>query len=128
MKIFDLTLPERYIMSLNEADTETLIKEADTEHLRLEKEIDETIWPDTPYLNSDGQPARGIWPSEFSYEPVLYRDAIAANPKLERDLYKAADLVKQVAKVKAIAGAARVRRAQITNEQAEQEYYGGYLT
>lgn len=111
-KIFDISLPEKYIAELSEDDINLLIEEAETEHVRLEREIDALIWKDTPYVSEDGHPTREVWPSEFSYLPILYRDEIAADPALERRLAKASELSKEVGRVLAVMGSARVQQAR----------------
>ena len=111
-KIFDISLPEKYIAELSENDINTLIAEAETEHLRLEREIDALVWKDTPYVSEDGHPTNGVWPSEFSYLPILYRDEIANDPTLERRLAKATELSQEVGRVLAVLGSARVQQAR----------------
>lgn len=111
-KIFDISLPERYIAELSEDDINTLIAEAETEHLRLEREIDALVWKDTPYVSEDGHPTHDVWPSEFSYLPILYRDEIANDPALERRLAKATELSQEVGRVLAVLGSARVQQAR----------------
>src|SRR5699024_10994878 len=83
-KIFDESLPDAYISELTEEELDVLIDEATEEHLRLEKEIDNLIWKDTPQIGDDGEPVNKVWPSEFSYLPIFYRDMIAVKPGLEK--------------------------------------------
>lgn len=120
-QIFDTSLPDKYISELTDEELDVLIDEAREEHVRLEREIDNLVWPDTPQLNSEGEPVNKIWPSEFSYLPVLYRDEIEENPGLEKRLAKADDLSKEVGRVLAVLGTANTHKAKIAELEARIE-------
>ena len=117
-KIFDESLPDAYIAELTEEELAVLIDEATEEHLRLEKEIDELIWKDTPQIGDNGEPVNKVWPSEFSYLPIFYRDMIAVKPGLEKDLRKADDLTKRIGLVLAVRGTAITQKAHLSSLQA----------
>lgn len=110
-RIFDESLPDSYIGKLDPEELDLLIEEAKTAHLELEREIDGTIWEHAPQLAPNGEPINKVWPSEFSYEPILYRDEIDQNPKFERKLRKADELSKRVGLVLAVLGSANTHKA-----------------
>lgn len=114
-KIFDESLPDAYISELTEEELDVLIDEATEEHLRLEKEIDELIWKDTPQIRDNGKPVNKVWPSEFSYLPIFYRDAIAVKPGLEKDLKTADELTKRIGLVLAVKGTAITQKAHLSS-------------
>lgn len=112
-KIFDESLPDSYIEELSERETDLLVKEATEEHLRLEKEIEGLLWPDRKIIGDDGQPLEKVWPSEYSYLPIFYRDEIAVNPGVEKKLQEADELSKRVGVVLAIKGTALTHKAHL---------------
>src|SRR5699024_1655384 len=113
--IFDESLPDAYISELTEEELDVLIDEATEEHLRLEKEIDELIWKDTPQIGDKGEPVNKIWPSEMSYLPIFYRDVIAIKPGLEKDLKAADELTQRIGLVLAGKGTAITQQAQLSS-------------
>lgn len=114
-RIFDPSLPDKYISELTDEELAVLIDEANEEHLRLEREIDTLCWPDSPQVGENGEPVNGVWPSEFSYIPALYRDEIEGDPALERRLAQATELSRQVGLVLAVRGTAKTYQAQMTS-------------
>lgn len=121
MKIFQENLPESAIKDMSENDLNILIEEATHEHLRLEKEIEDLVWPGQSYLTEDGQPKQNFWPSEFSYLPALYADRIAKEPGLKDRLEKADELSKRIGYVLAVRGTAEVQKAVIASLTARIE-------
>src|SRR5699024_3701276 len=114
-KIFDESLPDAYISELTEEELDVLIDEATEEHLRLEKEIDNLIWKDTPQIGDDGEPVNKVRPSEYSYLPILYRDMITAKPGLEKDLKAADELTKRIGFVLPVKRTAITQNAQLSS-------------
>ena len=119
--IFDKSLPENYISELTEEELVVLIDEANEEHLRVEREIDALVWPDSPQVGENGEPVNGVWPSEFSYTPALYRDEIASNPALERRLQEAEELSQEVGHILAVRGSAKTFLAQMRAAGAAEQ-------
>ena len=116
-KIFDISLPDAYIRELTGIEISLLIEEARTEHLRLEKEINETVQPTFPIADLDDPTAP--MPSEYSYDPMLYRDEIAEDPALEGKLEVAKELSERVGLVLAVLGSAQTHRARLINLEAQ---------
>ena len=118
-KIFDVSLSERYIAELTEEELDVLIDEANEEHLRIEREIDDIMWPGTSQIGPDGEPANGVWPSMFSYIPALYADEIAVDPGLRKKLERAEDLSLEAGEVLAVRGTAKVYKAMAVADSGE---------
>lgn len=116
-KFFSLGIKDEKLDKLSEKDLSILASEAQEEHLRLEREIDNLVWPDNPQLTPEGHPANLIWPSEFSYLPALYKEEIEKDPALERRLEKADQLTKQVGLVLAVYGTVRILQARNAAEK-----------
>ena len=114
-KIFDESLPDAYISELTEEELDVLIDEATEEHLRLEKEIDNLIWKDTPHIGVDGEPVNKVLPSELSSLCIFYRDVIAVKPGLEKDLKTADELTKRIGLVLAVKGTAITHKAHLSS-------------
>ena len=115
-KIFDISLPDSYIRELTGIEISLLIDEARAEHRRLEKEINEVVQPTFPIADLDDQTAP--LPSEYSYDPMLYRDEIAEDPGLEKKLEVAKELSERVGLVLAVLGSAQTQRARLINLEA----------
>lgn len=116
-KIFDPSLPDSYISKLTSLEVSLLIHEAETERLVLEREIDELMWPNNSRFEGENLPL----PSEYSYDPILYRNEIEKDPELESKLAIAQDLSEQVGLVMAVLGSAQTARAKILNLEAQIE-------
>ena len=119
-KIFDLSLPDAYIRELSSAEITTLVEEARAEHFRLEREIDELMWKDNPRLNSAHASGNANMPlpSEYSYDPLLYRDEFDEDPAIEGKLKLAKELSEKVGLVMAVLGSALTQRAKLINLEA----------
>lgn len=119
-KIFDLSLPDAYIRELSSAEITTLVEEARAEHFRLEREIDELMWKDNPRLNSAHASGNANMPlpSEYSYDPLLYRDEFDEDPSIEGKLKLAKELSERVGLVMAVLGSALTQRAKLINLEA----------
>ena len=115
-KIFDISLPDSYIRELTGVEISLLIDEAKAEHRRLEKEINEVVQPTFPIADLDDPTAP--LPSEYSYDPMLYRDEIAEDPALEDKLKVAKELSERVGLVLAVLGSAQTQRARLINLEA----------
>lgn len=115
-KIFDISLPDSYIRELTGTEISLLIDEAKAEHRRLEKEINEVVQPTFPIADLDDPTAP--LPSEYSYDPMLYRDEIAEDPALEDKLKVAKELSERVGLVLAVLGSAQTQRARLINLEA----------
>lgn len=115
-KIFDISLPDSYIRELTGTEISLLIDEARAEHRRLEKEINEVVQPTFPIADLDDPTAP--LPSEYSYDPMLYRDEIAEDPALENKLKVAKELSERVGLVLAVLGSAQTQRARLINLEA----------
>ncbi len=115
-KIFDISLPDSYIRELTGIEISLLIDEARAEHRRLEKEINEVVQPTFPIADLDDPTAP--LPSEYSYDPMLYRDEIAEDPTLENKLKVAKELSERVGLVLAVLGSAQTQRARLINLEA----------
>jgi hypothetical protein len=115
-KIFDISLPDSYIRELTGIEISLLIDEARAEHRRLEKEINEVVQPTFPIADLDDPTAP--LPSEYSYDPTLYRDEIAEDPTLENKLKVAKELSERVGLVLAVLGSAQTQRARLINLEA----------
>ncbi|ATW58510.1 hypothetical protein SEA_ZION_7 [Corynebacterium phage Zion] len=115
-KIFDISLPDSYIRELTGIEISLLIDEARAEHRRLEKEINEVVQPTFPIADLDDPTAP--LPSEYSYDPMLYRDEIAEDPALEKKLEVAKELSERVGLVLAVLGSAQTQRARLINLEA----------
>lgn len=115
-KIFDISLPDSYIRELTGTEISLLIDEAKAEHRRLEKEINEVVQPTFPIADLDDPTAP--LPSEYSYDPMLYRDEIAEDPALENKLKVAKELSERVGLVLAVLGSAQTQRARLINLEA----------
>ena len=115
-KIFDISLPDSYIRELTGIEISRLIDEARAEHRRLEKEINEVVQPTFPIADLDDPTAP--LPSEYSYDPMLYRDEIAEDPALEKKLKVAKELSERVGLVLAVLGSAQTQRARLINLEA----------
>lgn len=115
-KIFDISLPDSYIRELTGIEISLLIDEARAEHRRLEKEINEVVQPTFPIADLDDPTAP--LPSEYSYDPILYRDEIAEDPALENKLKVAKELSERVGLVLAVLGSAQTQRARLINLEA----------
>jgi hypothetical protein len=115
-KIFDISLPDSYIRELTGIEISLLIDEARAEHRRLEKEINEVVQPTFPIADLDDPTAP--LPSEYSYDPTLYRDEIAEDPALEDKLRVAKELSERVGLVLAVLGSAQTQRARLINLEA----------
>lgn len=126
-QIFDISLPDKYIEELTEEELLVLIDEGREEHLRLEREIDRLVWPDAPQVKDDGTPVGGHWPSEFSYLPAFYLREIEEDPAMEKRLYEADDLSRQVGRVLAVIGSAKTQLA-LALASAEREKYRAETT
>lgn len=111
-KIFDESLPDSYIEKLDPQDLDLLIEEATQEHLSLEREIDALVWKEAPQIAEDGTPINKVWPSEFAYDAIFYRDEISENPKFAKELKTAQQLSERVGRVKAVLGSAKTQKAQ----------------
>lgn len=118
-RFFNERLTDAKIADLSDSELEVLVQEADEEHVRLEREIENLIWQGEPHLDSEGQPVHGVWPSEYSYLPVFYKERIAQDPLLRERLVRADDLSQRIGHVLAIKGSAVVvRTARITQREA----------
>lgn len=115
-KIFDISLPDSYIRELTGTEISLLIDEAKAEHRRLEKEINEVVQPTFPIADLDDPTAP--LPSEYSYDPMLYKDEIAEDPALENKLKVAKELSERVGLVLAVLGSAQTQRARLINLEA----------
>ena len=115
-KIFDISLPDSYIRELTGTEISLLIDEAKAEHRRLEKEINEVVQPTFPIADLDDPTAP--LPSEYSYDPMLYREEIAEDPALEDKLKVAKELSERVGLVLAVLGSAQTQRARLINLEA----------
>lgn len=115
-KIFDISLPDSYIRELTGIEISLLIDEARAEHRRLEKEINDVVQPTFPIADLDDPTAP--LPSEYSYDPMLYRDEIAEDPALEEKLKVAKELSERVGLVLAVLGSAQTQRARLINLEA----------
>lgn len=120
-KIFDVSLPDSYIEELTEEELDVLIDEGREEHVRLEKIIDKLMWEHTPQLTEEGEPINKVWPSEFSYLPVLYMDEIAEDPGMERKLAEADQISQEVGRVLAVIGSAKTQKATLAALEARIE-------
>ena len=118
-RFFNERLTDAKIADLSDSELEVLIKEADAEHVRLEREIENLIWKGEPHLDSDGRPLHGVWPSEYSYLPIFYKERIAQEPLLRERLVAADELSQRIGHVLAIKGSAVVvHTARITQREA----------
>ena len=118
-RFFNERLTDAKIGDLSDSELEVLIKEADAEHVRLEREIENLIWKGEPHLDSDGRPLHGVWPSEYSYLPIFYKERIAHEPLLRERLVSADELSQRIGHVLAIKGSATVvHTARITQREA----------
>lgn len=118
-RFFNERLTDAKIGDLSDSELEVLIREADAEHVRLEREIESLIWKGEPHLNSDGQPIHGVWPSEYSYLPIFYKERIAQDPLLRERLVSADELSQRIGHILAIKGSAVVTHtARITQREA----------
>lgn len=118
-RFFNERLTDAKIADLSDSELEVLVQEADEEHVRLEREIENLIWQGEPHLDSEGQPVHGVWPSEYSYLPVFYKERIAQDPLLRERLVRADELSQRIGHVLAIKGSAVVvRTARITQREA----------
>lgn len=123
-EIFDLSLPDEYIQELTGYEISTLIEEAQMEILGLEKEIDSLMWPDSTRISDD---PNHPMPSEFSYDPMLYREEIEADPEIEEKLQLAKELSERVGLAMAVLGSAQLQRAKIINLEAKIEREKGLI-
>lgn len=121
-QIFDETLSEEYIAELTDEELTVLIDEGQEERLRIEREIDMLVWPDTPQVTFNGEPRNGYWPSQFSYEAALYEEELSENPGLRRKLDMAAELSVQVGQVMAVIGSAKVQQARNNAAMSATQY------
>lgn len=118
-RFFNERLTDAKIADLSDSELEVLVREADAEHVRLEREIENLIWEGEPHLNSDGKPIHGVWPSEYSYLPIFYKERIAQEPLLRERLVSADELSQRIGHVLAIKGSAVVvHTARITQREA----------
>ena len=117
-RVFDISLPDAYIRELSGIELALLIEEAKVEQMRLENEIDDLMWSDSPRL-STGQNLP--LPSEYSYDPMLYREEIEEDPTVEAKLRVAKDLSERVGLVLAVLGSGQTQRARLLNLEARIE-------
>lgn len=118
-RFFNERLTDAKIADLSDSELEVLVREADAEHVRLEREIESLIWEGEPHLNSEGRPTHGVWPSEYSYLPIFYKERIAQEPLLRERLATADELSQRIGHVLAIKGSAVVTHtARITQREA----------
>ena len=118
-RFFNERLTDAKIADLSDSELEVLVREADEEHVRLEREIENLIWEGEPHLNSDGKPLHGVWPSEYSYLPIFYKERIAQEPLLRERLVSADELSQRIGHALAIKGSAVVvHTARITQREA----------
>lgn len=118
-RLFNERLTDAKIADLSDSELEVLVREADAEHVRLEREIESLIWEGEPHLNSEGRPTHGVWPSEYSYLPIFYKERIAHEPLLRERLATADELSQRIGHVLAIKGSAVVTHtARITQREA----------
>lgn len=104
-EIFDLSLPDSYIMELSLDDLHVLLTEASYAWNDLEEELDELMWSDDPRGNGflAYTPAP---PSEYTYHPSLYGPQIDADPSFRVKLGRAEQLA-------SLAGSARAIRETV---------------
>lgn len=124
-KIFDISLPDAYIKELSGLEIALLIEEAKAEHLRLETEIDRLMWPDNSRLDIDNATLPN--PSEYAYDPMLYKEEIEDDPTMEMKLRVAKELSERVGLVLAILGSAQTQRAKLLNLEARIERERGRI-
>lgn len=118
-RFFNERLTDAKIGDLSDSELEVLVQEAGEEHVRLEREIENLIWQGEPHLDSDGRPLHGVWPSEYSYLPIFYKERIAQDPLLRERLVSADELSQRIGHVLAIKGSAVVvHTARITQREA----------
>lgn len=119
-KIFDLKLPEDYIFSLNEEDTDTLLEESLTFIDGLEHQLDDLMWKNNSRFDEEGRVLIAE-PSTYSYDPKIYQEEIINDPALEGKLLKAQDIKADIAAAYTVYGAAMIHKDEIINKTTKAD-------
>lgn len=107
--IFDLSLSDAYIQSLNWGDTQQVIMEANEYISDIEIEIEGLVGD----LYTEGSV---FSPSEVSWDPMLYLDEVEVRPWLKDRLLEAERLRADVGRAEAIKHTARLNVSRLEAE------------